>query len=155
MDLVRRLREGIPQLTLSTDIIVGFPGESGDQFENSMELMREIEPDVINITRFSRRPGTQAARMGGQIPGWKAKNRSRKMTKLRFDIGSAKLLDKRGATVKALSVERGTKNSTLLRTDNYTTVVVRENLSLGIFYDLDIIDSTDIYLIGAVISQKK
>jgi tRNA A37 methylthiotransferase MiaB len=120
-----------------------------------MELMREIEPDVINITRFSRRPGTQAARMGGQIPGWKAKNRSRKMTKLRFDIGSAKLLDKRGATVKALSVERGTKNSTLLRTDNYTTVVVRENLSLGIFYDLDIIDSTDIYLIGAVISQKK
>ncbi len=155
VDLVRRLREGIPQLTLSTDIIVGFPGESGDQFENSMELMREIEPDVINITRFSRRPGTQAARMGGQIPGWKAKNRSRKMTKLRFDIGSAKLLDKRGATVKALSVERGTKNSTLLRTDNYTTVVVRENLSLGIFYDLDIIDSTDIYLIGAVISQKK
>ena len=152
VDIVRRLREGINKLTLSTDVIVGFPGESEGQFEKSVELMKELKPDVINITRFSQRPGTQAATMRDRIPGWKAKNRSRKITKLRFDITSEKLSRRRGAMVKAISVERGNKNSTLLRTDNYTTVVVKEKLPLGIFYELEIIDSTDIYLVGKVIS---
>jgi len=153
-ELVRRLREGIPELTLSTDIIVGFPGETEEQFEKSLELMKIIEPDVINITRFSQRPGTRSASMRDRIPGWKAKNRSRKITKLRFDIGSRKLSRRRGTTVKALSVERGNNNSTLFRTDNYTTLVVKENLPLGIFLDVDITDSTDIYLVGKPCSQK-
>jgi MiaB-like tRNA modifying enzyme len=152
VDLVSQLRQGLPELTLSTDIIVGFPGENEEQFARSFDLMKEIEPDVINITRFSPRPGTVAASMKNRIVGWKAKNRSRELTKLRFDITDRKLSGRRGTRLKALSVEAGTKNSTLLRTDNYTTVVVKEDLPLGIFFDVEIIDSTDIYLVGKVSS---
>ena len=149
--IVKRFRKELPDITLSTDVIVGFPGESEKQFRKTVELMERIRPDVINITRFSPRAGTGAVLMKGKIPGWKAKNRSREITKIRFDITSEKLAKRRGEEVRALSVEKGKKGSTLLRTDNYTTVVVREQLPLGVFYEVRMVDSTDIYLVGEVI----
>lgn len=52
-----------PRFTLSTDIIVGFPGETDDDFAETMRLLKETRPTVCNITRFVARPGTPAARM--------------------------------------------------------------------------------------------
>ena len=152
--LVKRFREEIPDMTLSTDVIVGFPGESEEQFRKTVELMELLRPDVINITRFSGRAGTTAIMMKGKVPGWKAKNRSREMTKLRFGITSGKLVERRGEEARVLAVERGKNGSTLMRTDNYTTVVVLEELPLGSFYTLKITDSTDIYLVGEIVDDQ-
>src|SRR5207245_3670708 len=60
-EIVRTLRRAYPDITLSTDVIVGFPGESEEQFEASMELIRRVRPDIVNVTRFSPREGTPAA----------------------------------------------------------------------------------------------
>ncbi len=152
--LVKRLREEIPDLTVSTDVIVGFPGADDESFVRTRELMERIEPDVMNITRFSPRPGTGAREMKDKIPGWKAKERSRELTKLRFDIASGKLAKWRGRTLDVLTVERGKNDSTLARTDNYTTVVIRSSESLGEFIRVRISDSTDIYLIGEIIDGR-
>ncbi len=83
-EIVGRFRLAFPEITLSTDVIVGFPGESEEQFEATMELIRRVRPDIVNVTRFSPRDGTPAATMPGQIVGWKVKERSRRLTRLRF-----------------------------------------------------------------------
>src|SRR5437870_13060275 len=85
-EIVRRFRRTFPEITLSTDAIVGFPGESEEQFEATMELIRRVRPDIVNVTRFSPRDGTPAATMPGQIVGWKVKERSRRLTRLRLQI---------------------------------------------------------------------
>src|SRR5437879_3556132 len=85
-EIVRRFRRTFPEITLSTDAIVGFPGESEEQFEATMELVRRVRPDIVNVTRFSPREGTPAATMPGRIVGWNVKERSRRLTRLRFQL---------------------------------------------------------------------
>lgn len=78
---VSSFRRKMPRMTIATDVICGFPGESERAFERSMKLVEEVKPDVLNISRFFPRPGTPAEEMP-QLPGWKVKERSRKMTEL-------------------------------------------------------------------------
>ncbi len=68
-EIVRTFRRTCPELTLSTDIIVGFPGETEEEFEATMELVRRVRPDIVNVTRFSPRNSTPAAKMEDQIVG--------------------------------------------------------------------------------------
>jgi MiaB-like tRNA modifying enzyme len=81
-DAVRAFRERMPDFTISTDIIVGFPGETEDDFEKTLDLLRETEPDVVNISRYSARPGTEAAHSKGRVKTEVAKDRSRRATAL-------------------------------------------------------------------------
>lgn len=67
-DLVARVRNQIPGLALSTDVMVGFPGETEAQFENTYRLMEDIRFDQAFTFKFSPRPGTAAARMGDTVP---------------------------------------------------------------------------------------
>lgn len=60
--LVAKIRAAIPGVGISTDVIVGFPGETAGQFEASMALMRRIDPDMIRIAKYSPRPLTYSAR---------------------------------------------------------------------------------------------
>jgi tRNA-2-methylthio-N6-dimethylallyladenosine synthase len=60
--LIAKIRAAIPRVGLSTDMIVGFPGETEAQFEESMALMRRINPDMIRIAKYSPRPLTYSAR---------------------------------------------------------------------------------------------
>jgi len=59
-DIVAMFRESFPDLTLSTDVICGFPGETAEAFQNTLNLIREIEPDVVNVSKFFARPKTAA-----------------------------------------------------------------------------------------------
>ncbi len=67
-DLIRRIRETIPGVTLATDIIVGFPGESHDQFMHTLDLLQEIRFDKVHVAAYSPRPGTVAATWPDSIP---------------------------------------------------------------------------------------
>lgn len=63
MELVDRLKNNIPDITIATDIITGFPSETDEDFDKTMKLIRDIEPDIVNSSKFSSRPGTMASRM--------------------------------------------------------------------------------------------
>lgn len=76
---IKRFRQQIPNITIATDIIAGFPGETDEQFYDSLKLIREIRPDVLNISRYSARPKTKAALLP-QLPGGLIKERSRILT---------------------------------------------------------------------------
>jgi tRNA A37 methylthiotransferase MiaB len=61
--IVENFRTKFPQLTLATDVIVGFPGETKEAFENTLKLLEAVKPDVVNVSKFFARPKTVAARM--------------------------------------------------------------------------------------------
>ena len=61
-DLVGRIRDIVPHSSLATDIIVGFPGETGEQFQKTVELIAELRPDKVHCAAYSPRPGTIAGR---------------------------------------------------------------------------------------------
>jgi MiaB-like tRNA modifying enzyme len=62
LDVVKELRKKIPDITIATDIITGFPSESESDFEETLNLIEESQPDVVNSSRYSPRPGTVASR---------------------------------------------------------------------------------------------
>ena len=68
LDRVRKLREAIPAIGLTTDIIVGFPGETEEQFQDTLSLMREVGYDSAFTFIYSPRTGTGAAKMPNQVP---------------------------------------------------------------------------------------
>jgi len=85
--IVHTFRRAYPRITLSTDVIVGFPGEETISSGKTMELIERIRPDIVNVTRFSPRVGTPAARMPNPIVGLAGEGTpSRQLTRMRFEI---------------------------------------------------------------------
>ena len=68
LDLVDKMKEKIPNLTLSTDIIVGFPGETEEEFEDTLDVVRKVNFEQVYMFIYSRRVGTPGDRMENQIP---------------------------------------------------------------------------------------
>ena len=82
-ELARAAREAIPDLNLTTDIIVGFPGETDDDFADSLAYVRQIGFTRLHVFSYSQRPGTAAATFADQIPNKVKKARARQM----IDVG--------------------------------------------------------------------
>lgn len=61
--IVNAFRTSFPQITIATDVICGFPGESKEAFEKTLQLIEEVKPDIVNVSKFFARPKTAAARM--------------------------------------------------------------------------------------------
>jgi tRNA A37 methylthiotransferase MiaB len=61
--IVKKFREEFDNITISTDIIVGYPSETEEDFQKTLDLIKEIKPEVINISKFSSRFGTQASKL--------------------------------------------------------------------------------------------
>lgn len=81
--IVRAFRSRFPEITLSTDIICGFPSEGEEAFEKSLALIREVKPDVVNVSKFFARPRTSAAALEKDFVSLiEIKRRSRLMTEL-------------------------------------------------------------------------
>jgi threonylcarbamoyladenosine tRNA methylthiotransferase MtaB len=84
--LVRDARRAVPDLAISSDIIVGFPGETDEEFEQSIALVEELAFSRLHIFRYSRREGTPAEKMSAQVRGPVAQERSRLMHALAADL---------------------------------------------------------------------
>jgi len=88
-ELVHTIRRKIPQISLSTDIIVGFPGETEEQFEHSLSLLKEMRFDVIHVAAYSPRPGTIAWReYQDNIPVKVKRERLNKIEELQAAVAS-------------------------------------------------------------------
>jgi threonylcarbamoyladenosine tRNA methylthiotransferase CDKAL1 len=150
-EIVDRFRRDFPEITLSTDVIAGFPGETEAQFDSTLELIERLRPEIVNVTRFSARTGTPAATLPNQIVGWRVKERSRRLTRLRFRIAQEVHERSVGKETDALVTEPGKGGTLLARTPEYRQVVLREPLSLGEFVRvrIDVARPTD--LLGHVV----
>jgi tRNA-2-methylthio-N6-dimethylallyladenosine synthase len=108
-DLVRRIRETIPNVTMATDIIVGFPGESHDAFMRTLDLLEEIRFDKVHVAAYSPRPGTVAADWHDDMPHDEKMMRLHAVEKLQEQIGRELNLRHVGEEVELLveGSERG------------------------------------------------
>jgi len=130
-EIVRAFRRRIPGLNLNTDIIVGFPGETEEAFQNTVELVERIRPDKINVSRYSPRPGTIAAKWKG-LPGWKVKERSRALHRLRLQIAYEINQSYVGETVEVLVHGEGKKGGIEGRTFNYKDIILDSGRTGGL-----------------------
>jgi MiaB-like tRNA modifying enzyme len=152
-DILTVFRTKFPNCTVSTDIITGFPGETEEDFTLTLGLVKDIEPDIVNITRFSSRPGTLAMKMDDQIPSRIAKQRSRELTDLRFSIGRKIFQNYIDREVCALATEYRQSGTTFLRTSNYRPIVVDDAMPLGKWYDVRITGQSKTHLVGRLVDQ--
>jgi len=102
-ELVHTIRRKIPQTSLNTDIIVGFPEETEEQFEHSLSLVKEMRFDVIHVAGYSPRPGTITWReYQDNIPAEVKKERLHKIEELQASIASDINSQLQGKEVEAL-----------------------------------------------------
>ncbi|MDR0334470.1 MAG: tRNA (N(6)-L-threonylcarbamoyladenosine(37)-C(2))-methylthiotransferase [Methanomassiliicoccaceae archaeon] len=150
IEMIGSIRMSHDDMTISTDMISGFPGETGEDHEKSLQLIRTVSPDIVNITRFSPRPGTEALSMDGQIHGRTSKERSRELTEMRYDEAEARNRALVGKTVRVLITEPGKKGTMIARTGSYKQVIVPGDIALGAFADAEIVDCGPSHLFGRV-----
>jgi threonylcarbamoyladenosine tRNA methylthiotransferase CDKAL1 len=146
---VHAARARFPDLALSTDVIVGFPGETEEDHRGTEELIAEVGPEMVNVTRFSPRPGTPAAHLPTVGPGI-AKRRSRELAELRRRVARDRLERWIGHRGSARVVEFGPGSSSVARLPNYLPVVLDERPSLGSTVDVRVDGSRSTYLVGHV-----
>ncbi|MFW6176201.1 MAG: tRNA (N(6)-L-threonylcarbamoyladenosine(37)-C(2))-methylthiotransferase [Thermoplasmatota archaeon] len=148
--IVNDFKAEIPDLSLSTDVIVGFPGESKEDFEKTIKILKKMKPDIVNVTRFSPRPGTEAYDMSNKVQSLEKKERSKELTNLRFKISRDNNKKFVGREEDVLVLEEGKDNSLKARMDNYKVVVLKENLKelIGKRVKVKITDYDDVYLVG-------
>ena len=152
IDIVKKFRKAFPRITLSTDVIVGFPGENENNFLNTVKLIKTIRPDIVNITRFSPRPLTEAKEMKNKVPTHVSKERSRVLSEICRDISREKNEWYKNKKYTLLITEKGKNNTIIGRTCNYKSVIMKADPSLiGRFVRARIVDSTSTHLIGKLI----
>jgi tRNA-2-methylthio-N6-dimethylallyladenosine synthase len=110
LELVRKIKAAIPDVALTTDIIVGFPNETEEQFEETLSLYREVEFDSAYTFIYSPREGTPAAKMVDNVPMEVKKERLHRLNALVNEISARKMKEYEGKVVEVL-VEGESKNN--------------------------------------------
>jgi MiaB/RimO family radical SAM methylthiotransferase len=151
LEIITLFKTHYPTLTLSTDIIVGFPTETDTQFKKTITLLQQVKPDIINITRYSARPYTTAKIMNGRIPTEIVKERSKKLTQICKKISEEKNKQHIGKHYTILVTERGKNNTSMGRAENYKPVIITEQKQLGELVNVEIIKAAPTHLFGKLI----
>ena len=149
-EIVKKTKEKFPNFTISTDIIVGFPSETEEDFQKTIQLLDETKPDVVNLSKYSARPGTDAAELK-QVDAAEVKRRS----KIIFDQinnisleSNKKWIGWEGKVLFDENTEEGIKG----RNYAYKPITVNDKVKIGDSYIVEITDATRKRLIGKIAS---
>jgi threonylcarbamoyladenosine tRNA methylthiotransferase CDKAL1 len=129
-EIVAAFKKRYPEITLATDMIVGFPGETKEDFSKSVDLIERLRPNKVNITRYSQRPFT-ALSSKEDFPDWVKKDRSRIMNTRAEKVYASINAGLLGKQVPFLVTETIKKGSVMARSPNYLGIVINENLPVG------------------------
>lgn len=102
LTLAKKLREAIPDISLTTDIIVGFPGETEEDFQETLDVVRQVRYDSAFTFIYSKRTGTPAAAMEDQVPDDVVKDRFNRLLALVQEISQEMSLRVEGKTLPVL-----------------------------------------------------
>ncbi len=129
-EIVAAFKNRFPKITFTTDMIVGFPGETPEDFSESLELIERVRPNKVNITRYSQRPFTPLSSKE-DFPEWVKKDRSRTMNSLAEKVYASinpGCLEKQVAFRVTETIKKG---SVMARASNYLGIVINEDLPVG------------------------
>ncbi len=155
--VIEEFRREIPEITISTDIIVGFPGETERDFDETVNLIERTRPDVINISKFGSRPGTEAAKMK-QVDKKELNKRSvilSSIIKKIFLETNKKWVGWKG---KCLVNEVGKNGNLIARNSSYKPIVLDDEYEgrggnrrfplFGKLVEVEIVKAKETYLLG-------
>ena len=149
LEMVGAFRSCFPDIFLITDVIIGFPGETEEDFQESVHLIERMQPDKVNLTRFSARPGTAAARLY-DMPDRFKKERSREMTRLWMEIAARRNSRYVGRSLSALVTEPGRNGTMKARGENYLGIVVKGDVKMGSFIEVLVTESNPFFVSGQI-----
>ena len=152
--IVDEARRRIPEVTLSTDIIVGYPTEREECFKETVALLEQVKPDVVNISRFSPRPGTRAALLP-QLPQSVVKQRSATLHNLVKSITLERNRRWLGWRGEAL-VDEAVEGAKVARNLYYKPILLYNGVELGSYVEVEIKGATAACLRGvSIIGDKR
>ena len=149
-DVAKHFRDKFDRFTISTDVIVGFPTETEEDFEMTLELIRETKPDITNLSRYSQRPGTDAAEMV-QIDVAEVKRRSKMAYELITEISNENNQNWIGWKGEVLFDEEF-ENQVRGRNFAYKPIFVNDEPKIGQITSVEITEATNHSLIGKIIN---
>ena len=148
-DVVKKFRSSFKKCTISTDIIVGFPTESDEQFFETIKLLKETNPDIVNLSKYSRRPGTESFKLE-QLSSHEIKRRSKITSELVNKISlenNKKWIGWKGKILIDEKNENGVKG----RNFAYKPVFINNHyIKLGKILNIKITNCTNHCLIGSI-----
>ena len=148
IDTVKKFRERFPRITIATDIIVGFPTETENDFLETVELIKNTKPDIVNLSKYSNRPGTKSSKMK-QMDMRDIKKRSKILHDLINNIALENNNKWIGNKEKVIFNEK--KNDNICgRNLAYKAVYVKENVKIGSIHNILITGATYHSLIGKI-----
>lgn len=148
--VVRAFQRRIPGITLATDLIIGFPTESRAEFEETLSLLEEVKPCVVNVSKYGARPGLPASALK-QIDNKEVKERSIEASGLARELALQKNLALVGREFEVVFVEEGKPETIVGRTQFYKPVVVEKGeAQLREFARVKIIEAHQTWLKGLV-----
>ncbi len=151
IESVKRLREEIGiHFSISTDIIVGYPGETDSDFQKTLDIIEESMPDYVNISKFFPRPNTPAKNMK-QIPTNVIKERSRELSKLTDNIMLRRNLLWKNWIGPILINEYGKNGSFMGRNYAYKIFVVRGNVDIGDIVQVKYVEAHSTWIKGDIV----
>ena len=149
-DVANRFRGKFENFTISTDVIVGFPTETEDDFEMTIKLLEETRPDIVNLSKYSQRPGTDAAEMV-QIDATEVKRRSKIAYELITKISKENNQKWVGWKGQVL-FDEGFENQVRGRNFSYKPIFVNDKPKIGQIASVEITEATNHSLIGRIIN---
>jgi tRNA-2-methylthio-N6-dimethylallyladenosine synthase len=145
---LRSIRHAIPGIAVSTDVIVGFPGETEEDFQRTLEVVRRARFDQAYTFQYSPRPGTRAAQMPEQLPKDVVQERFERLVALQEAISLEKMLAEVGGVREVLIEGVGRKGGAQGRTRTNKVVHVNGDLPPGTFLDVRIASAHPHHLVG-------
>jgi len=118
-DRIRRIHAAMPQAAIGADVMVGFPGESDEDFEQTRALIERLPFTYLHVFTYSSRPGTPSAEMPEQIPVQRARERNRVLRELAAQKKRGFQEQFLGATLRALTLTQIAEGRTEALTENY------------------------------------
>jgi tRNA A37 methylthiotransferase MiaB len=117
-------------MSIATDIIVGFPTETQEDFEETLNLIKLVRPDVINISKYTPRPGTEASKMK-QLDSMIIASRSRILSKHVGHIIKIQHMKMLGSYEEVYPIERTSTGTLFCRTHNYKKAFIQDVVPIG------------------------
>lgn len=151
LSLTDKIRKEIPDIAITTDIIVGFPGETSSDVDETIDVIRQVGFDNAFTFQYSRRTGTPAAAMKNQVPEELVRESFDRLLKVVQDTAKERVLLLKGKTLPALVEGQNEQDASLVtgRLSNNTIVHFKGDVSLiGRIVDVQLRDCHGFYYIG-------
>jgi len=154
LKIIEKFREKIPEITISTDIIVGFPEETENDFQETIELIKKIKPEILNRSNFSSHKQTPASKLK-KILEKIITERATELMNLHLKICEDIQKNYLEKEMKVFVDQKGFGNTFLARTENYKLVAVKSSKNiLGKFVNVKIKKLFPHYLMGEIIENE-